>query len=129
MPSAFERALKLGHKVEKRLAYVDVTYKRGPRPLALRVVIAETRVEAADFEQTAKLTLRVRDYIITAADLVLDGVPFKPVAGDQILEVVGNETFVQELRPAFGQGNVWDWHGPIRDAIRVHTKQVATERN
>lgn len=128
MPSAFERALQLSHKVEKRLAYVDVVYARPGQPrLPMRLVLAESRVESADFAENVKVVVRVRDYIITAAELVLGGELTKPEAGDQILEVVGDETFVQELKPLAGSGNVWDWHGPIKDAYRVHTKHSATE--
>jgi hypothetical protein len=126
MPSAFERALGLAHKAEKRLAYVDVVYTRGGLRCPLRAVLGETRVESTDFEGI-KVNLHVRDYILTVAELKFAGQQFVPQAGDQILEAVGDETFVQELKPLQGNGNAWQWHGPIHDAVRVHTKQVATE--
>jgi hypothetical protein len=67
-----------------------------------------------------------RDFIITAADLVLDGDVVLPERGDRIKETVGSQTLVYEV---VGPGNepCWRWSDPYRLALRVHTKQVGAQ--
>ena len=64
-----------------------------------------------------------RDFIITAADLVLSGAAVTPERGDRIRETAGGETLVYEVVGP-GQEPCWRWSDPYRLAVRVHTKQV-----
>lgn len=128
MPSPFERAMTLSHATANRLAGITVVYRRPGwgKQVTLVAGLAETRVERGDAEG-AVVRERVRDYILTVADLVFDGVPFLPQEGDQILETVGAATFVMDIRPPVSDGKAWRYHGPTHDAIRVHTMQRSTE--
>jgi len=67
-----------------------------------------------------------RDYLILASDLVLDGSPVLPEAGDQIREVQANTVFVYEVM-APGNEPHYRFSDAYRKTLRVHTKLVATE--
>lgn len=67
-----------------------------------------------------------RDFIITAADLVLGGVVVTPERGDHIKETAGSQTLVYEV---VGPGSepCWRYSDPYRLAIRIHTKQTGAQ--
>jgi hypothetical protein len=127
--SAFERALNVAHRSAKRLDGIWVTYRpKGRDQFRLFVSPGETRIEQATSEGDGLVYTRVRDYIITLADLrdTLAG-KFVPKTGDVILEEVDGQIHQMELLPLVANGNAWRWHGPTHDALRVHTKQISTE--
>lgn len=125
--SAFSRALERAHATANRLAGVDVVYRRKDgRQVDLRATIGASRLEHSTVEGNT-VVVHVRDYILTVADLAIDAIAFLPETGDAILEPIGGKTFIMEIRPLAGEGKPWDWHGPHTDAVRVHTKQTATE--
>lgn len=125
--SPVERALARAHSAANRLAGVTIVYRRdGVGQVELIATLAQTTVERSDSEGAIVRT-HVRDYLLTVAELKFDGRQFVPETGDKIYEQVGIQTFVMEVRPPLGEGNPWRWHGLAHDAVRVHTKQVATE--
>jgi hypothetical protein len=130
MASAFERPLHRAHATANRLAGVTVIYRRPSvgQQVELIATLGSTRVERSDSDgDGAIVTTHARDYILGTADLVLDGQTILPVTGDQILETIGAAVFIHEVRPHTGDGQPWSWHGPARDAVRVQTRQIATE--
>lgn len=102
-----------------------VVYSRGAASVTISATVGRTAFEAED---DAGFVQRVvaRDYIFDAADLVLEGSPVEPQAGDEIRETAGSTVFVHELMPVPGEG-AWRWSDPHRVAYRVHTKQTGTE--
>ena len=102
-----------------------VVYSRGAASVTVSATVGRTVFEAED-DSGSITRVTVRDFILTAADLVLDGSAAEPQAGDEIRETVGSTVFVHEVMPVPGEG-VWRWSDPHRVALRVHTKQTGTE--
>lgn len=93
--------------------------------VALQATIGRTEFEQVD-ELGMVRKLQSRDFLIRAADLVLDGVTTVPRSGDRVRETVGAQTFVYEMMAPGGEPP-WRYSDPYRRALRVHTKHVATE--
>lgn len=120
---SFSSAYALAFKTAKAVAGVSVTYQRDSDTVAITAMVGATRMElSADYGSTT-ITSRVRDYIVSASDLVLSSVTVEPQAGDQIRETRGSTTYVFEVmsagadepfRPSDRHGNTW----------RIHTKLV-----
>jgi len=91
----------------------------------LPATIGKTVFEQADEYGVIHRT-QSRDYLISAADLVLAGVPEQPKAGDRIRETVGEQIFLYEVM-APGSEPPWRYSDPYRKALRIHTKFVGTE--
>lgn len=99
-----------------------VTYRRGEDSVEVTATVGETAFRLSD-GYAAEIVVRMRDYLITAADLVLDDAQVEPQAGDRIVE----GTAVYEV---MGPGNgepEWRWSGPDGTTLRIHTKHVDTE--
>lgn len=104
--------------------YVRVT-ERASYVVALLATIGKTEFEQAD-EFGVVHRLQSRDFLIRAADLVLNGELTLPKAGDRIRETVGAQTFVYEVLAPGGEPP-WRYSDPYRKTLRVHTKHVSTE--
>ena len=99
----------------KHLA-TTVTYVRGAESVEVAATIGRTKVEADD-GHVVRVEFTDRDFLILAADLVLNGQPSEPQRGDLIRE--GPREF-----------EVLDWRysDPYRQTLRITTKHVgATE--
>ena len=99
-----------------------VTYCRGQAEVQVPATVGRTTFEI-DSGTGVSERFEARDFIITAADLVLGGAVVTPERGDRIKETVGGETLVYEVVGP-GQEPCWRWSALYRLAIRVHTKQV-----
>jgi len=99
-----------------------VTYRRGDDSVELQATIGETifRLVGAYGSQTRVVR---RDYLIEAADLVLDGSAVQPRAGDRIEETDDDGTWVHEVGAPGGEP-AWRWSGPHRGTYRTHTQLV-----
>ncbi|MEX0702020.1 MAG: hypothetical protein WD069_07985 [Planctomycetales bacterium] len=75
-----------------------VTYRRGASEVVLSATVGRTEFDQAT-EEGFETTYRVRDYLIPAADLVLDGAPVLPQAGDVIEETAGGITYWYRVLP------------------------------
>ena len=95
---------------------VPVTYRRGEQQVQVLATIGQT-VFWIDDGAGGRVRIQSRDYLITAADLVLDETPVLPVRGDQILE--GALTY-EVLSPA--DEPCWRYSDPYRQTLRIHTK-------
>lgn len=99
----------------KHLA-TSVTYVRGVQSVVVAATIGRTKVEADD-GHVVRVEFTDRDFLILAADLVLNDQPSEPQRGDLIRE--GPREF-----------EVLDWRysDPYRQTLRITTKHVgATE--
>lgn len=106
-----------------------VLYVRDTESASYVVELLAT-IGRTEFEQVDEFgivhKLQSRDFLIRAADLVLNSVLTLPKAGDRIRETVGTQTFVYEVM-APGAEPPWRYSDPYRQTLRVHTKHVSTE--
>jgi len=105
----------------------SVSYARGSSTVEVQATIGRTEFEQAD-EYGIVHKVESRDYLIRAADLVLDGQPTLPKRGDQIRETDGTTTIVYEVLSP-GDEPIFRYSDPYRKALRIHTKHIATEPN
>ena len=125
--------------IQKGLAWLDeqrhahmtrtVLYVRDTENASYIVELLAT-IGRTEFEQVDEFgivhKLQSRDFLIRAADLVLNSELTLPKAGDRIRETVGAQTFVYEVMAPGGEPP-WRYSDPYRKTLRVHTKHVATE--
>jgi hypothetical protein len=106
----------------KKFLAKAVTYCRGQAEAEVLATVGRTTFEIESSTGVAE-RFESRDFIITAADLVLDGAAVLPERGDRIRETVGNQTLIYEV---VGPGSepCWRYSDPYRLALRIHTKQV-----
>jgi len=108
-----------------------VVYQRGSESVELAATVGRTLFEQADEFGVVHRT-ESRDFLVRAADLVLEGIPALPKAGDRIRETAGDQTFVYEVM-AFGSPTggrpepPFRYSDPYRRTLRIHTKHVGTE--
>ncbi len=103
-----------------------VTYLRGGDSVAVAATIGRTEFEQVD-EYGVIHRMQSRDYLISAADLVLAGVPEQPSAGDRIRETAGEQIFLYEVMAPGGEPP-WRYSDPYRRTLRIHTKFIGMER-
>jgi len=120
-----ERASAWLHGQRARHLARLVTYRRDAESVELAATVGET-VFRIDDGAGALLRVESRDYLVTAADLVLGGSPAVPQRGDRIRETQGTRVFVYEVM-APGDEPHWRWSDPYRTTLRIHTKQVDEE--
>lgn len=121
--------------LEKGAAWLDqqrsrhltrtVTYLRGADGVDLPATIGSTTFEQVDEYGVVRRT-QARDYLLSAADLVLAGAVTEPQAGDRIHETVGAQVFLYEVMAPGGEPP-WRYSDRYRQTLRVHTKCIGTE--
>ncbi len=104
-----------------------VTYLRGTESVDLPATIGRTMFEQADEYGVIHRT-ESRDYLISAADLMLSGAPEQPKAGDRVRETAGEQIFIYEVMAPGGEPP-WRYSDAYRRTLRVHTKFVGMERD
>lgn len=67
------------------------------------------------------------DWLVTAADLVIDGSPATPRRGDRIVETLGTLRFIYEVLAMDGVPE-WAWSDDLKQTYRIHTKLVSTSQ-
>ncbi len=104
---------------------VTITYVSGTQTAEWDVRPGRSQIEQYT-EGESVLVSRLQDFIGLAAELVIDGVAYKPERGDTIRWHRNDVIDIFEVLPANGD----DWFEPV-DAygkwIRVHTKYSDTE--
>lgn len=105
---------------------VEITYLRGAASATLRAMPGRSEHE---LEQAGGALLQVAsdDWLIAAADLVLDGQATAPAAGDQLRYASGGLVYVYEVPRAAGGMAPWRWSDGLRLIYRVHTRLRDTE--
>lgn len=109
----------------KKFATIDVTYRRGEDSVEVKATVGRTTFEQ-DNADGIILRNEARDYLITAADLILDGDTVLPAIGDRIEETSGDITFIYEVLP-IGSQQCWRYSDEYRLTLRIHTKLIARE--
>ena len=105
-------------------AGVSTVYARGAYTLNLTPWVGRT-VFASNLEGNARIEFGERDYLIPAANLILNGATTEPAIGDRITETVGGESKVFEImRPSNGEP-AWRWSDSSQTRYRIHVKRVS----
>lgn len=126
--TAVARAIAAAARAHQRVGGVEVRYVR-PVPgqasleVTLRAVPGQTTYETLDAAGTTIIAAQSRDYLIVAADLVLDGEPTQPARGDRIIETEEDGDHTYELLE-LPSSNCWRWSDEQHVRYRVHTKQI-----
>lgn len=106
------------------LAHV-VVYRRGALSVSLPATRGRSDFQATD-AQGVLVQERSVDWLVTAADLVLNSASVEPERGDRVEETVGGVTRTYEVM-APGNGPPWRWSDPGHKTMRVHSKLVDEE--
>jgi hypothetical protein len=111
----------------QRLKFMSRTvgYHRGKDSVDVRAAIGKS-VFAVESGYAVLERIESRDYLVPAADLVLNGETTLPLRGDRIKETDGEKVFVYEVM-APGKEPHFTFSDPYRKTLRIHTKHVATE--
>ena len=96
----------------------SIIYRRGGNTKTIQAVHPQVSDDVVE-ESGAVVTIRSRDFIFAASDLILNSLEEKPKRGDAI-EWDGN---VYEVLPVDGS-TLWEWHGSDKNQIIVHTQEV-----
>jgi len=110
-----------------------VTYQRGDPGMGGSSVDLSATVGRTEFEiddgAGALIKIESRDYLILAADLVLDAEQTVPKQGDIIRETQGAKVYVHEVIAPGGVsgGAHYRYSDPYRKTLRIHTKLIGEE--
>lgn len=105
-----------------------VTYRRGESAVQVQATIGRTVFRLND-AYGATVRHISRDYLIRAADLVLNGERVEPKRGDLVIETddAGIEHTHEVMGPgASGGGPDWRYSDPQRLVLRIHNKEIGT---
>jgi len=98
---------------------VTVTYSRSGSSLG--GISATISVSRYDVEQDGMVTAwEIREYLVAATSLVLDGVQIAPQVGDRMTQGADD---VYEVLDVPGQG-CWQWADGMSNVRQIHTKRV-----
>ena len=109
---------------EKRTQHASrvVTYARGEQSVEVAATVGKTTFEVDD-GYGVLVRHESRDFLVLAADLVLDAEQVLPNRGDRIRETQGSMVYVYEVL-APGKEPCWRYSDPYRKTLRIHTKQI-----
>ena len=100
-------------------------YKRGVYSVSLQVTFGQKLLRISDGAGGFRLQWTDMDFLIPAADLILNGAASTPLRRDTIEITVGSNTEVFEVAP-FGDDPPWRWSDPHQSMIRAHCKHIDT---
>lgn len=115
----------LGDQLKEHVSRT-VVYRRGANEATVQATIGRTLLKLDDGYGGVRMEWTDRDFLIHAADLVLDGNAVLPQRGDLVRETQGTTTFVYEVM-APGKEPAWRWSDVYRKMLRIHSKQVGVE--
>ncbi len=99
-----------------------VTYRRGAQQVVVKATLGRRDFESDSTE--GRLYIRANDFLIRAADLVLNGLATLPERGDQIDVDFGGQVATFEVLAQDGIPP-WEYSDPFQHVMRIHTKKVA----
>jgi hypothetical protein len=101
----------------------SVIYHRGADSVAVLATIGRTLLKLDDGYGGVRMEWTDRDFLIPAANLILNSVTVTPEPGDRITETVGLNTSVFEVM-AYGGEPPWRYSDPFGKLLRIHTKFI-----
>ena len=99
----------------------SVTYARGVNSVTLNASFGKTIYEEDD--EYIRVKGEVMDFLLFAAELIIDGSVVLPQVADRISIVRGGSSVVYEVMPLLGQGH-YRFSDSFGKTLRIHTKQV-----
>ncbi len=109
----------------KAVASQAVSYRRGSASVSLHATVGSSLLKVTDTFGNVQVVRTERDYLFTAADLVLSGIRTTPQRGDVIDDATSGVTAHYEILAPDGEPP-WRYSDPAETMIRVHTKKVAS---
>ncbi len=100
----------------------SVLYRRGSLTVPLVAGKARTTYELTD-SSGMLVEVESRDFLVTAATLILDGIQCLPEVGDRIIETVDSSLHAYEVM-TFGTEKQYRFCDPYHHKLRVHTKYI-----
>lgn len=100
---------------------VPVIYRRGGNSAEALATVGKTVFKVTD-DYGRFQYIESRDYLISAADLVLNDAKILPEPGDEIVE----DGFVYEVMAPNGEPE-WRYSDGCRRTLRIHTKLIGKE--
>ena len=100
----------------------SVLYRRGSLTVPVQAGKGRSTFELTD---TSGILVEIesRDFLISAANLLLDEMPILPEVGDRIIETVGGKLHAYEVSN-FGAEQPYRFCDPYRYKLRIHTRYV-----
>lgn len=127
MGDLLQRGMSMIARTFKEHASGTVTYRRGPHRLTIAATIGD---DAAEVEAKGggqfRTNIEWRQFFVTAADLILNGLAFEPQQGDEICETHGSETIVYELQPT-EEEPAWRYADAYRQTVILNCRRVRKE--
>lgn len=108
----------------KNSAGLTVSYSRGAYSVSLTATATYHEYQILDEEGFATVVLS-RDYLLHAADVVLNAVQVTPRSGDRITETISGVSVVFEVMPLSESVREYEQLDPDGALLKVHTKKVA----
>ncbi len=111
---------------QRKHAASPVSYQRGDSSIAVAAQAGRSNFTTQD-GSGFYVDTEARDFLVTAADLVLDDIPVEPAAGDLIV-VTGPDRctqYVYEVMPPPGEP-AWRWADDYHVRYRIHVKYTGT---
>lgn len=120
------RAIAGALRTARESAGIDVIVVAGSHRIPVKAIRSDSDVDEVRGDGTV-VAAKTVDWVIQAADLVVNGRPARPQRGFQIEQLVGDKTKTFEMMPADGGDSCYEPVGPQETAFRIHTK-FKTER-
>jgi hypothetical protein len=98
-----------------------LVYRRGDKTVELAATVGKT-IFKVDNGHGVAVRIESRDYLINAADLILDGAAVEPEKGDEFIE---NGMIYEVSAPA--KEPEWRWSDSFHTTYRIHTKYMGKD--
>ena len=121
MPDLLGNAMRWLEAQRRKHLTVPVIYRLGDQSVELPATIGRTVFKVSD-DYGRYQYIESRDYLVTAADLVLNGETTLPESGDEIVE---NGQIYEVMAPN-GEPE-WRYSDSSRQCLRIHTKHIGEE--
>lgn len=122
---AFQSFLTAGLATIRALARGPVTYQRGAASVAIDAAEGKSQITLPASDNTLTV-IESQDFLITAADLVLDGILVLPQRNDKILKTINGQVQTYQVLDLKGAPSYY-FSDANNTALRIHTKLIKTE--
>ena len=99
-----------------------VLFCRGSQTVEVPAGKGRTTFELTDTSGIL-ISIESRDFLISAASLLLDDIPILPEVGDRIIETIGSKLHAYEVSN-FGSEQSYRFCDPYRYKLRIHTRYI-----
>lgn len=104
-----------------------VRYYVGAEYVDVPAGLGHSELEIVNADGVVVTTWRPRDFLIVAAELVLNGVQITPAIGHRIVLTVGNATETYTVAHPDPQQAPWRYSDPFNVTLRIHTNRTGVQ--